>query len=68
MYGFCRHANVVCGGTSITKIDVAPVSATACIGAICIAFAWCSTVLVQLDATIVISSSSSAQYVEARQS
>jgi hypothetical protein len=56
------------GAPAITKIDVAPVSATACAGAICITFVWCLTVLVQLHATIVISSSSLAQYVEARQS
>jgi hypothetical protein len=68
VYGFCCHANVVCRAPAITKIDVAPVSATAYVGAICIAFAWCLTVLVQLDATIMISLSSSAQYVEARQS
>ncbi len=66
--GFVAMQMLSVGASAITKIDVAPVSATACVGAICIAFTWCSTVLVQLDATIVISLSLLAQYVEARQS
>jgi hypothetical protein len=54
------------GVPTITNTDVVPVLATACVNAICIAFAWCSPEVVQFDATVVISSSSLAQCVEAR--
>jgi hypothetical protein len=68
VYGFVTMGMLSAGALAITKIDVAPVSATTCVGVICITFTWCSTVLVQLDVTIMISLSSLAQYVEARQS
>jgi hypothetical protein len=54
------------GAPAITNTDVAPVSATACVNAICIAFVWCSIEVVQFDAMIVISLLLSAQCVEAR--
>jgi hypothetical protein len=66
--GFVATRILLAGVPAITNIDVAPVLATACVGAICIAFAWCSTVVVQFDAMIVISLSLLAQYVEARHS
>ncbi len=64
--GFVAMQMLLAGVPAITNIDVAPVSATACVGAICIAFAWCSTVVVQFDATIVISLLLAAQHVKAR--
>jgi hypothetical protein len=66
--GFVAMQMLLAGAPAIMKIDVAPVLATACVGAICIVFAWCSTALAQLEVTIVTSLSSLAQYVEARQS
>jgi hypothetical protein len=66
--GFIAMQMLPAGAPAIMKIDVAPVLATACVGAIRIAFAWCSTALAQLEATIVTSLPSSAQCVEARQS
>ncbi len=66
--GFVAMQMLLTGAPAIMKIDVGPVSATACVGAICIAFAWCSTALAQLEAMIVTLSSSLAQYVEAKQS
>jgi hypothetical protein len=66
--GFVATQMLSAGAPAIMKIDVVPVLATACVGAICIAFAWCLTALAQLEAMIVTSLSSLAQYVEARQS
>jgi hypothetical protein len=65
---FVAMLMLLAGAPAIMKIDVVPVSATACVGAIHIALAWCSTALAQLEVTIVTSLSSLAQYVEARQS
>jgi hypothetical protein len=61
--GFVAMQMLSAGAPAITKIDVAPVLTTACVGAICIAFGWCLTVLVQLDSLSLLT-----QYVEARQS
>jgi hypothetical protein len=66
--GFVAMQMLSPGVPAIMKIDVAPVLATACVGAICIAFAWCLTALAQLEAMIVTLLSSLDQYVEARQS
>ena len=66
--GFFAMQILLAGPPAITNIDVAPVLATACVGAICIGFMWCSTVVVQFDAMIVISLSLLAQYAEARHS
>ncbi len=68
MYGLCRHVNVVGEGTSHYENRCGASVATACAGAIRITFAWCLAALAQLEATIVTSLSSLAQYVEARQS
>ncbi len=54
------------GAPAITNTDLAPVSATACIDAIYIAYAWCSPEVVQFDGTIVILLSLLAQCVKAR--
>ncbi len=64
--GFVAMRMLMAGAPAITNTDVAPVSATACVGVICIAFAWYSTEVVQFDATIVISSSLAALCVKAR--
>ncbi len=64
--GFVAMQMFLAGAPAITNTDVAPVLATACIDAICIAFAWCSPEVVQFDATIVISLSLLAQCVKAR--
>ncbi len=66
--GFVAMQMLLAGAPAITNIDVAPVLATACVGVICIAFGWCSTVVVQFDATIVILSSLLVQCVEVRHS
>ncbi len=54
--GFVAMRMLLAGAPAITNIDMAQVSATACVGAICIVFGWCLTVVVQFDVTIVISS------------
>jgi hypothetical protein len=64
--GFVAMQMLLAGAPAITNIDVVPVSATACVSAIPITFAWCSTVVVHFDVTIVILLSSLAQCVEAR--
>jgi hypothetical protein len=64
--GFVAMQMLLAGVPAITNIDMAPVLATTCVGAICIAFAWCSTAVVQFDVTIVILLLSVAQCVEAR--
>ncbi len=64
--GFVATQMFLAGAPAITNTDVAPVLATACVDAICIAFAWCSPEVVQFDVTIVILSLSLAQCVEAR--
>jgi hypothetical protein len=64
--GFVATQMFLAGAPAITNIDVAPVSAIACIDAICITCAWCSPEVVQFDATIVISLSAAAQYVKSR--
>ncbi len=64
--GFVATRIFLAGAPAITNTDMVPVLATACVDAICIAFAWCSPEVVQFDATIVILSSLSAQCVKAR--
>jgi hypothetical protein len=64
--GFVATQMFLAGAPAITNTDMAPVSATACVNAICIAFGWCSPEVVQFDATIVISLSSLPQCVKAR--
>ncbi len=62
--GFVAMQMLLAGVPAITNIDMAPVLATTCVGAICIAFAWCLTVVVQFDVTIMISLLAAAQCVE----
>ncbi len=50
---FVATQMLLAGAPAITNIDMVPVLATACDGAICIAFAWCLTVVAQFDVTIV---------------
>jgi hypothetical protein len=64
--GFVATQMLLAGAPAITNTDVVPVSETACVGAICIAFAWCSAVVAQFDVTIVILLLLVAQCVEAR--
>ena len=53
--------HMLCAGApAITKTDVAPVSAIACVGLMHIAFASCGVTVVQLEAMTVISLSSIA--------
>ncbi len=46
--GFIATQMLLAGAPAIMKIDVVPVLATACVGTICIMFAWCLTALAQL--------------------
>jgi hypothetical protein len=64
--GFVAMQMFLAGVPAITNTDVAPVSATAYVDAICIAFVWCSPEVVQFDATIVILMLLLAQCVEVR--
>ncbi len=64
--GFVAMQMFLAGVPAITNTDMAPVLATACVDAICIAFGWCSPEVVQVDVTIVILLLLSAQCVEVR--
>jgi hypothetical protein len=64
--GFVATRMFLAGAPAITNTDVVPVSATTCVNAICILFAWCSPEVVQFDAMIVILLLMLAQCVEAR--
>ena len=64
--GFVTTQMFLAGAPAITNTDVAPVLTTACVDAICIAFARCFFEVVKFDAMIVISLLLSAQCVEAR--
>ena len=57
--GFLTKRILCDAAPAITKTDVAPVSAIVCVGSMHIAFARCGTVVVQLEATTGMSSSSS---------
>ena len=58
--GFVATGMLCAGALAITKTDVAPVSAIACVGSMHIAFARCGVEVVQLEATTVMLSSSIA--------
>ena len=52
--GFLAKRMLCTGAPTITKTDVAPVSAILCVGSMHIAFARCGDVVVQLEATTVL--------------